>query len=295
MSTTATIIEGAYLWHPTHRIAKTVADRGDGVLALTTFCTICMVSDSDHKRQRELCVNMKQEQFTLHEPRKMPWLLRKLGCSEYSRKGARFCWGAFYPTWGIALALDSYEEGYSLNIAPIFTNWYIKLPRWLPHKEPKDVYTSWGFSSRWGAEWRGTISLDWGDDHIYSIEPLKFLKYGYFHGEVLLKDGTWAEDSGNPELRYTEVLPFRYCTRNFEVQTVQATIKVSRSHFRRKLFAWWPRFNKARTFIDIEFDNQVGEGWNSHKGGVLACSYEMKDCESPRETLFRMERDRRFT
>ena len=297
----AEIVKDAHQWHHTHRLARAVVVKeganppSDG--RTEVYCTACQITEDDHKRRRELCVKIRQEEFYYHNEPRTPWILKKLRCFEFTRHEWRFAWGEVTWSWGLALSLSSFAEGWSLHIHPLFGSWYIKLPRVLPHKGPKDGgVDTWGFTSWWDTDLQGVIQLSWGPERSFSLEP--FWRWQGHCRELLLKDGTWHREDlrgdVSPETLYSETFPYRYCTSNYEIQTVQATVTVDRSTIRRRFLSRWPYFEKTQTWINIKFDDEVGERRGSWKGGVLGCSYEMRDCESPRETLLRMERTRKF-
>lgn len=57
----------------------------------------------------------------------------------------------------------------------------------------------------------------------------------------------------------------------------------------------WLPFKKLSRYIDIEFNDEVGERSGTWKGGVLGCSYDMKKGESALDTLRRMEVEQKFS
>lgn len=83
---------------------------------------------------------------------------------------------------------------------------------------------------------------------------------------------------------------YRYTLRSGEVQRRTAKIRVEARRWTR---FWWPR-TMNRRYIEIEFDDEVGERSGSWKGGVMGCSYDMLPHESPAECLRRMERERKL-
>ncbi|MGE4193041.1 MAG: hypothetical protein AB7E51_06610 [Pseudodesulfovibrio sp.] len=87
-----------------------------------------------------------------------------------------------------------------------------------------------------------------------------------------------------------ETHPYRYIMNDGEVQEREATIyKESREWWR----PWLP-CKLYRESINIDFSDEVGERTGSWKGGVVGCGYDMKDGETPLDTLRRMERERVF-
>lgn len=92
----------------------------------------------------------------------------------------------------------------------------------------------------------------------------------------------------------SETYDYTYRLKNGEVQHRKATVYVDRVTWRMR---WWPLlpFKKKRTCINVQFDQEVGEGTGSWKGGCVGCGYEMKIGETPLETLRRMESERKFS
>jgi len=135
-------------------------------------------------------------------------------------------------------------------------------------------------------------------------------QYGFaFHGDALwLYFGKSTERSNGPRTHIAwdmpwawrhwqhEVLsepehhPYRYVLRDGEAQERIATIKSERRLWTRP----WIPHRMERRYIDISFNDEVGEGTGSWKGGVLGCGYDMLPGEQPADTLRRMERERRF-
>jgi len=101
------------------------------------------------------------------------------------------------------------------------------------------------------------------------------------------------EERKKAEASVSQQHPYTYHRTNGEIQNRIATIFVSRSTWRAR---WYPiiPITKIRTFIEVSFDAEVGEGTGSYKGGVVGCSHDMLPFETPIETLRRMEKEVRF-
>jgi hypothetical protein len=56
---------------------------------------------------------------------------------------------------------------------------------------------------------------------------------------------------------------------------------------------WSNLFNRIRTTIGVEFNDEVGERSGSWKGGTLGCGYEILPNETPLMCLRRMEKERK--
>ena len=126
------------------------------------------------------------------------------------------------------------------------------------------------------------LFIRWGKSTGRSRDPRKYvaitMPWGWRHRE--------HEVLGEPESH-----PYRYVLRGGEVQERIATIKAERRLWTRP---WLPHKRESR-YIDIEFNNEVGERTGSWKGGVLGCSYDMLPGDTPLDALRRMEAERRFT
>ncbi len=150
---------------------------------------------------------------------------------------------------------------------------------------------------------------------------------------ILLKDGSWEHDTYKQrkkkiykefyndkwnDLKWREEHPYIYILKNGNIQNRIATIQVEEREWRFRALKWFPLIKMKRKCIDIKFSyggsverfvllekkgfikkneketGEVGERTGTYKGGTLGCSYEMKNNETPLETLRRMERERKF-
>lgn len=127
----------------------------------------------------------------------------------------------------------------------------------------------------------------------------------WVRSSALRKDGSWEhefrgdrksfyEDKWNDVL-WSESYPYTYIRKNGEVQERTATLKVEEREWRPKWFMWTSIFSHKSRTIDVRFDKEVGDRSGSWKGGTIGCSYQMKDGELPKQTLRRMERERKFS
>lgn len=92
---------------------------------------------------------------------------------------------------------------------------------------------------------------------------------------------------------HSETYDYTYRLKNGTIQNRKAEVYVDRMTWRMR---WWPLlpFHKSRTCINVKFNEEVGEGIDTWKGGCVGCGYEMKYGETPLETLRRMESERTF-
>lgn len=193
------------------------------------------------------------------------------------------------------------DDGRRLSLE-LFGFW-IRLP-WKAWREKADgeIMESWGFGYfeksmhfRWGTRCK-IVYMPWDFQHV--DKEHKFLLADGKSWETVPR---WRHGQPNPDdlikpRRWIASYPYRYMVRSGDVQNVDAEVTVERRRWRRRgLPAWLPIAQKRSTCIDIRFTNEVGERAGSWKGGCTGCSYEMKPGETPRNTLARMEQERRFT
>lgn len=91
----------------------------------------------------------------------------------------------------------------------------------------------------------------------------------------------------------TETYDYTYVRNNGEIQKRQADVYVDRMTWRMR-WHWILPFKKVRDSININFNEEVGEGTGSWKGGCTGCGYDIAPHETPLEALRRMEWNRRF-
>jgi hypothetical protein len=131
--------------------------------------------------------------------------------------------------------------------------------------------------------------------------------YDWVRTSYLRDDGGWEHEvKGNRNkdfyddnkwgnILYKERFPYIYTLNNGDIQYPIATVKVAEREWRPKWFKWTSVFKKVTRTIDVKFDSEVGERAGSYKGGTLGCGYEMKKGETPKECLYRMEKERKFS
>jgi len=77
------------------------------------------------------------------------------------------------------------------------------------------------------------------------------------------------------------------------MMTVQERTAAIRVEYGRWSRYWLPRVKESR-WIDVQFNDEVGERTGSWNGGTIGCSYHMMPGETALATLRRMERERKF-
>lgn len=169
---------------------------------------------------------------------------------------------------------------------------------------------SWGFYVYTHEGWEYTnIVIETGKNLGYYIRMPWNLEW--YSTSVLREDGNWEVekiperlgekrnknfwDTGKwKDILWTRTYPYTYVLNSGTIQSRQATVKVEEREWRRRWLMFTPLFNRVRKTIDISFDDEVGEGTGSWKGGTLGCGYDMKPDETPYDCLKRMEQERRF-
>lgn len=128
------------------------------------------------------------------------------------------------------------------------------------------------------------------------FEDLLFIYYGNSTGSPKDKTSTaiympwhWVHRR-HTILSEKETHEYTYKLKSGEIQNRLATINAEEREWRR----WWLPSKLIKKFIDISFNDEVGERTGSWKGGTIGCGYEMKQGETPLQTLRRMEVERKF-
>ena len=179
----------------------------------------------------------------------------------------------------------------AFGLAQVFVPMGIVDGSWTVGDEPQwglDLSREFGIVAHWGERrWSWRWPFHWH----------------YVSHEYRTVDGEWRHylswhertgDEGSRPNAKREAYPYLYELRSGETQCRMATIIEERWTWRRNILSrfGWP--NRVNHSIDVAFDGEVGERSGSWKGGVIGCSEQMHDGETPLETLRRMERTRKF-
>lgn len=264
--------------------------------------------------------------------RRSPWWLRLIGGPrdyEVRRGSHRMKWGELsVKPCGLALKIGAYETAH-LHIALVLFQVFIRLPfldKALTTGPNSIEQPHFGFST-----FGMSLHLNWGR-RCKIISPFwerRYMPREFYSvcGTWLPHDRLWREWSDEGVKPYTEDHPYHYMLDDGTVQHVTATIHRERGWITWKWFgestnalalsqleggrlpngrkprnAWVSdalralqvRLSRPRDDIYINFSGEVGARAGSWKGGTVGCSYEMKPGETPRQTLMRMQRERRF-
>jgi hypothetical protein len=230
--------------------------------------------------------------------------------------------------WRLYWRLDADR---SIKLLDMTTGWHHLALRWFPQSQMLQVYPGWG---AWflHAPWRNPDAEREFDEDSYGVAihkdafwwywgDVKILHWPWdwthFRTSHLNADGSWKHEckrrgqqlSPNACLQepkhafynrnedkdlFRETHPYHYMLDNGEVQHVQATISVSEMEWRLRKATWFPWIRKLHRSIEVSFSDEVGERAGSWKGGCVGCGYEMLPYEEPKQTLRRMQRERRF-
>lgn len=161
----------------------------------------------------------------------------------------------------------------------------VHFPHWFSRQfDAIDVNNTWEYGFHF---FEGHLHLHWGrqNDHIPIADRPR-------RSACLVLPWAGWRHVRHDILSAPELHNYTYTLDSGEVQQVSATIKVEEREW-RLLGLPWPR--RISRYIDVEFDDEVGEGRGSWKGGTIGCDYEMRDGETATDTLRRMELERRFT
>lgn len=256
------------------------------------------------------------DSFYLPEDEIPKWL-KRLGCFDKSKNSWRFRFSQNnYQneiSWKWGLGLQIYKSGdgpyyYGINFHLGYPGFYICLP-FKSNKKSDGVWDSWGFNL-----FGPSIHFNWGSKT--KIFYFLFIReYGY--SETLMKDLTWYKEKAKINLgnknwvdeyqyikdnKHKELYDYHYMLKSGEVQKAKAEISINKMVDFKKGLKWlgWPK--KIRYYIDIsfkEFDDstkieELGERSGSWKGGVTGCSWDMRKGETAKQTLRRMQKERKF-
>lgn len=244
----------------------------------------------------------EHEYVAYFEPR-VPWWFYRIGGKYWDPYGShRMKWGELSTrgTRSFSIGFGLYENHFSFNLAISKLSAHVTICRaWRdPAEPPCDL---WGISSYEGE----SLHLNWGDYCKIFEYPWK---KKHIIDQYLMSDGSWCDDRGfdvfddaAPD-RWQSTYPVVYLLDRIwrdpsyrSVQWANATVKVTRRLTAPALlgrFRWWPR--REKRYIEVRFDTDIGEEAGSWKGGCVGCWHEMRPEETPKDTLQRMMKERRF-
>jgi hypothetical protein len=191
--------------------------------------------------------------------------------------------------WGVSLC--KFEENWSLHL---FCLW---ITLWKTRIEPLEIMDWWGIAYYpdeaylalgWG-EKRWTINMPWSYGHCRWYQ-------GRRDGTFDLVKNSYSFWNPIPDEYFRETYDYTYTLESGVVQERKATVQVVKMTWCWSgiPFRWlyWPC--KTSTFIDVNFDHEVGERSGSWKGGTIGCGWDLLPAETPEQSLRRMEKERKF-
>lgn len=152
---------------------------------------------------------------------------------------------------------------------------------------PPEIWESWGWYYC-QEELFSSLHLNWGHGRCKIIDMP--WSWNHIRHEYMLKAGGFVEFVGHEvgSDAYKRHFPYVYTLKSGEVQNRVAEVTVERRTWK----SLWRR--KVSMYIDVRFDQEVGERTGSWKGGTLGCGYDLGINETPYECLKRMEKERKF-
>ena len=121
---------------------------------------------------------------------------------------------------------------------------------------------------------------------------LKKRKLLWIHSSPGNRLSFWREEY--KPLFWERLQIFSYTLQDGEEQITKAHIRVEEFEHRWKILSWCPWFARIERYIDIRFDDPVGEGVGTYKGGVYGTGMKMKEGEHPIDTFKRFEEKAEF-
>jgi len=179
---------------------------------------------------------------------------------------------------------------WTMQIAKCNDRWHINLfCFWIQLRKykvpPQDCFEAWGWSYV-QEELFSSLHLKWGKSCKIIDMPWSWRHISH---EYMLKSGGFASFSWDHNSdAYKRHFPYVYALKSGEEQNRVAEVTVERRTWK----SLWRR--KVRTYINVGFDQEVGERTGSWKGGTFGCSYDLRINETPYECLKRMEKERKF-
>lgn len=229
-----------------------------------------------------------------------------LGFRKYDG-GYKNNWMSFYPGWRklnfIVGPASYFDNRFYIQFSFGWGQFYIHIPC-IRSKYDTSEPPNYGFYFYSDSYWfPDTVCIRYG-------ERFKFLDlpwiFEWYRTSYFMNDSEWeheykerrihdvhSEEFNNRKFRQKE--SYTYVLSKGEVQNRIATVTVEEREWRRKWLMWTSLFNRVRTTIAVDFNDEVGERSGSWKGGTLGCGYELLPKETPLMCLRRMERERKFT
>lgn len=194
-----------------------------------------------------------------------------------------------------------FDNRWFLSFSLIYWQFYIHLPIRSKYNQCDPPQYGFYFYSNNGW-WPTTFAICKGNRVKFIPMPWE---YDWVRTSNLRIDGIWEHEVRGDrkdfykdkwkEIIWSEVYNYTYMLKSGLMQYRKATVTVEEREWRPIWFKWTGLFKRVRKTISVAFNDEVGEGTGSWKGGCTGCGYEVLPGELPEQTLRRMERDRKFT
>jgi len=209
------------------------------------------------------------------------FLQKYLGMWRVNRDSIDFKWGFFCPTWCLDLNISKSHLTFGfiwgrITIAEKGIDWF---------RHPQYGFSVIGSS----------ILLYWGSHSLVWDMPFLSLEWEHDNIEV---DGRWRrtgrderhwEVAGKEAARQT--FDYTYRLESGEIQNRTVTVYKRQMVWGRK---WAPFLKYKRTFLDVTFNEEIGERVDTWKGGTTGCSFDMLPNETIEQCVRRNEATRKF-
>jgi hypothetical protein len=160
------------------------------------------------------------------------------------------------------------------------------------HNDTIWIYIGGGGNFEGGKKWK-TFEMPWA--------------LNWYRTSILLNDETWEHEfkGSRKDFHRSQWDEKKWCMRaNYlddDDTLVGSKITMSEREWRRKGLMFTTLFSKVKRTIDVNFDEEVGPGKGSWKGGTIGTGYEIKPGENISDCLKRngftsleMERDEKL-
>lgn len=188
----------------------------------------------------------------------------------------------------LALRYSVYHERAHVEIGLVFVDFFIPAPMLITQRAwTEDWNASFGFTTFGNGihfNWRGRckiVEMPWAWTQVRHT--------------WLRPDGSSWRDVERMEFRPPDALrekhPFTYIRASGAIQQATATVHGEERELRWRGATWLPWPRKVLRAIWCEFDNELGEGAGSWKGGTVGAGTDWREGESMQRALRRMERE----
>lgn len=152
---------------------------------------------------------------------------------------------------------------------------------------------------RWGVDFHNdTFWLYVGKSKVITWD-LPFFTFEWIRTSVLLNDETWEHDTKSHKKNlyddFWEDKKKYYIysfTDYYDGEVIPVKFFVLEREHRPKWLNWTTIFSKKTRMIEIDFSKPVGKDKKDNwKGGLVGCSYEMKQNENPMDCIIRFEKE----